>query len=100
MNKTELALAIVEKTDVTKKQALAVIDAFTATVKDEVAKGEKVQLVGFGTFESVQKSARECRNPQTGKTVKVAAKTAPKFKAGKDFKEAVNSKASKKTKKK
>lgn len=90
MNKTELVSAIAEKTELTKKDAEKALKAFTDVVTEELAKGEKIQLVGFGTFEVSQRAAREGRNPQTGKTIKIKASKAPKFKAGKALKDVVN----------
>ena len=90
MNKTELVAAIAEQTELSKKDAEKALKAFTDIVADELKKGEKVQLVGFGTFEVSERAAREGRNPQTGKTMKIAACKAPKFKAGKALKDAVN----------
>ncbi|MBQ1843188.1 MAG: HU family DNA-binding protein [Lachnospiraceae bacterium] len=90
MNKTELVAALAEKAEVSKKDAELVLRALTDTVTEELAKGEKVQLVGFGTFEVSERAARTGRNPQTGKTMKIKASKAPKFKAGKALKDAVN----------
>ena len=90
MNKTELVAAMAEQANITKKDAEAALKAFTDTVAAELKKGEKVQLVGFGTFEVSTRAAREGRNPQTGAVMKIAASKAPKFKAGKAFKDAVN----------
>ena len=90
MNKTELVAALAEKAEVSKKDAELVLHAFTDTVTEELAKGEKIQLVGFGTFEVSERAARTGRNPQTGKTMKIKASKAPKFKAGKALKDAVN----------
>ena len=90
MNKTELIAAVAEKAELSKKDAEKAIKAFTDVVSDELVKGEKIQLVGFGTFEVAERAAREGRNPQTGKTMKIAACKAPKFKAGKALKDAVN----------
>ena len=90
MNKTELVAAIADKTGLSKKDAEKALKAFTDTVTAELKKGEKVQLVGFGTFEVSERAAREGRNPQTGKAMKIAASKAPKFKAGKALKVAVN----------
>lgn len=90
MNKTELIAAISEKAEVSKKDAEKVIKAFSDVVTAELKEGGKVQLVGFGTFEVSERAAREGRNPQTGKTMKIAACKAPKFKAGKALKDAVN----------
>ncbi|MBQ1473099.1 MAG: HU family DNA-binding protein [Lachnospiraceae bacterium] len=90
MNKTELVAAIASKADISKKDAEAAVKAFTETVTKELKKGGKVQLVGFGTFEVSKRAARTGRNPQTGKEMKIAASKAPKFKAGKALKDAVN----------
>ncbi len=90
MNKTELIAAIAEKTELTKKDAEKALKAFTDTVTEELKKGEKVQLVGFGTFEVSERAAREGRNPQTGAAMKIKASKSPKFKAGKALKDAVN----------
>ena len=90
MNKTELVAAIAEKTDLPKKDAEKALKAFTDVVTEELKKGEKVQIVGFGTFEVSERAAREGRNPQTGQTMKIEACKAPKFKAGKALKDAVN----------
>lgn len=90
MNKVELIASMVEKSGLTKKDAEKALAAFTETVIDELKAGNKVQLVGFGTFEISERAAREGRNPQTGETMTIAASKAPKFKAGKAFKDAVN----------
>lgn len=90
MNKTELVTAIAENAEISKKDAEKALKAFVEVITEELKKGEKVQLVGFGTFEVTSRSAREGRNPQTGKTMKIAACKAPKFKAGKALKDAVN----------
>ncbi len=90
MNKTELVAAIAEHADMTKKDADKAITAFTEVVAKELRKGEKIQLVGFGTFEVVDRDAREGRNPKTGETMTIAASKAPKFKAGKALKDEVN----------
>ncbi len=90
MNKTELVAAMAEKAGLSKKDAEAALKAFTETVTDELKKGEKIALVGFGTFEVSERAAREGRNPQTGETMKIAACKAPKFKAGKALKDAIN----------
>ena len=90
MNKTELVAAVAEQADISKKDAEKVLKAFVAVVTEEMKKGEKVQLVGFGTFEVSERAAREGRNPQTGKTMKIEACKAPKFKAGKALKDMVN----------
>ena len=90
MNKTELVAAVAEQADISKKDSEKVLIAFVDVVTEEMKKGEKVQLVGFGTFEVSERAAREGRNPQTGKTMKIEACKAPKFKAGKALKDAVN----------
>ena len=90
MNKTELLAAVAEQADISKKDAEKALKAFVDVVTEEMKKGEKVQLVGFGTFEVSERAAREGRNPQTGKTMKIEACKAPKFKAGKALKDAVN----------
>ena len=90
MNKTELVAAVAEQADISKKDAEKVLKAFVDVVTEEMKKGEKVQLVGFGTLEVSERAAREGRNPQTGKTMKIEACKAPKFKAGKALKDAVN----------
>lgn len=90
MNKTELINSMAEKSKLTKKDAEAALKAFTETVIEAVACGEKVQLVGFGTFESRERAAREGRNPRTKETIQIPACTVPVFKAGKEFKETVN----------
>ena len=92
MNKTELVAAMAEQTGLTKKDAEAALKAFTDTVSKQLKKGDKVQLVGFGTFEVTKRAAREGRNPQTGKAMKIKASKAPKFKAGKALKDLVNKK--------
>ena len=90
MNKTELVAAIADEAGLSKKDAEKALKAFTDVVTEELKKGEKVQLVGFGTFEVSERAAREGRNPQTGAAMKIAASKAPKFKAGKALKDALN----------
>ena len=90
MNKAELVAAIADKTELSKKDSEKALKDFIDVVTEELKKGEKVQLVGFGTFETSERAAREGRNPQTGKTMKIPASTAPRFKAGKALKDAVN----------
>ena len=87
MNKTELVAALAEKAEVSKKDAEKVLNAFVETVQDAVKADDKVQLVGFGTFESKARAAREGKNPQTGAKIQIPACKAPVFKAGKSFKE-------------
>lgn len=90
MNKTELVAAMAEKTELSKKDAEKALKAFTDVVAEELKKGEKVQLVGFGTFEVAEREAREGRNPRTGETMTIAASKSPKFKAGKALKDPLN----------
>ncbi|MCI6018008.1 MAG: HU family DNA-binding protein [Clostridiales bacterium] len=90
MNKAELVAAVAEKAELSKKDSEKVLKAFVDVVTDELIKGEKVQLVGFGTFEVSERPAREGRNPQTGEKMTIAASKAPKFKAGKALKDALN----------
>lgn len=90
MNKQELVAAMAEKSGLTKREAEKVLVAFTETVKEELKKGEKITLVGFGTFETRERAAREGRNPQTGETIQIAASKTPAFKAGKAFKDELN----------
>ena len=90
MNRAELIVAMAEKAELSKKDAEKALKAFTDVVAAELKKGEKIQLVGFGTFEVSERAAREGRNPQTGKSMKIAACKAPKFKAGKALKDAIN----------
>ncbi len=90
MNKTELVEAMAKQAGLSKKDTEAALKAFTDTVAKALKKGDKVQLVGFGTFEVAKRAAREGRNPQTGATMKIKASKAPKFKAGKALKDMVN----------
>ena len=90
MNKAELITAIADKAGITKKDAEAALKAFTDTVAEQIQKKEKVQLVGFGTFEVSERSEREGKNPRTKETMIIPASTAPKFKAGKALKDIVN----------
>lgn len=90
MNKTELVAAIAEKTELSKKDSEKALKAFIEVVTEELKKGEKIQLVGFGTFEVTQRAAREGRNPQSGEVMNIPASKAAKFKAGKALKDAVN----------
>jgi len=87
MNKEELLMEISKKAKSTKKDAGLVLDAMIDTIQKAVKKGDKVTLVGFGTWERRQRAARTGRNPQTGKEIKIAAKKVPAFSAGKKFKE-------------
>ena len=90
MNKTELIAAIAEQAEISKKDAEKALKAFVDVVTEQLKEGEKVQLVGFGTFEVSERAAREGRNPQTGKTMSIAACKVPKFKVGKALKDAVD----------
>ncbi len=90
MNKAELYAAMAEKADISKKDAEKAVKAFTDVVAEELKKGEKIQLVGCGTFEVSTRAARTGRNPQTGKEITIPASKAPKFKAGKALKDSIN----------
>lgn len=90
MNKTELVAAMADQAGLSKKDAEKALKAFTDVVAEELKKDGKVQLVGFGTFEVSSRAAREGRNPQSGKPMKIAASKAPKFKAGKALKDMLN----------
>lgn len=90
MNKAELVAAIADKASLSKKDAEAALKAFTDVVSEELKKGEKIQLVGFGTFEVSERASRTGRNPQTGEEMTIPASRAPKFKAGKALKDLVN----------
>ena len=90
MNKADLVAAMAEKAGVSKKDAEASLKAFTDVVAEELKKGEKIQLVGFCTFEVSERAARTGRNPQTGAEMTIAASKAPKFKAGKALKDSLN----------
>ena len=90
MNKTEFIAAVAEKAEISKKDSEKALKAFVDVVAEQLKAGDKVQLVGFGTFEVSEIAAREGRNPQTGETMTIAACKAPKFKAGKALKDAIN----------
>jgi len=90
MNKEELVQEVSKKAKVTQKEVSEVLSTFIEVVEKTVSKGKKVTLVGFGTFEARKRAARTGRNPQTGKEIKIPAKTVPTFSAGKKFKELVN----------
>ena len=90
MNKAELIAAMAEKAELSKKDSEKALKAFIDVVTDELVKGEKIQLVGFGTFEVSERPPREGRNPQTGATMEIKASKAPKFKAGKALKDIIN----------
>lgn len=90
MNKAELVTAIAAKSELSKKDAEKALKAFEEVVTEELVKNEKVQLVGFGTFDVAERAAREGRNPQTNEKMQIAASKAPRFKAGKALKDAIN----------
>lgn len=90
MNKTELVAAVAERAQLTKKDTEKVVNAVFESIEEALVAGDKIQLIGFGTFEVRERAEREGRNPQTGKTIKIAASKVPAFKAGKSLKEAVN----------
>ncbi|MBU5454722.1 HU family DNA-binding protein [Caproiciproducens sp. MSJ-32] len=90
MNKSELITSMAEKSKLTKKDAEAALKAFIETVEETLEKGDKVQLIGFGTFETRQRASREGRNPRTKEVINIPASTVPVFKAGKEFKDRVN----------
>ena len=90
MNKTELVAAVAEQAGLSKKDAEAAVKAFTDVVAEALKAGDKIQLVGFGTFEVSERAARTGRNPQTGKDIVIPASKSPKFKAGKALKDIVN----------
>ena len=90
MNKTELVAAIAEKAELSKKDAEKALKAFTETVAETLQNGDKVQLIGFGTFEVAERAARTGKNPRTGEAIQIAASKVPAFKAGKALKDVVN----------
>ena len=90
MNKSDLVAAIAEKAEMSKKDAEKALKAFEEVVTETLALGDKVQLVGFGTFDVAERAAREGRNPQTGAAMPIPASKAPRFKAGKALKDAIN----------
>ena len=90
MNKVELVTKMAEKSNLTKKEAALALDAFIESVEEALENREKVQLVGFGTFETRERAAREGRNPRTKEVINIPATTVPVFKAGKEFKDKVN----------
>jgi len=90
MNKSELISALAEKTGKSQKEAKAFLEAFTETVTETLSKGDKVTLIGFGTFDVQQTKARTGRNPQTGKPIQIKAKKRPRFKAGSELSSKVN----------
>ena len=90
MNKSELVDLVAGKTDLTKKDTKEAIDGVFSAIKDSLSKGEKVQLVGFGSFEVRSRAARKGRNPQTGQEMRIPARKVPAFRAGKSLKDAVD----------
>ena len=90
MNKAGLITSMAEKSQLTKKDAESALKAFIDSVQEALESGEKVQLIGFGTFETRERAAREGRNPRTKETITIPASTVPVFKAGKEFKDRVN----------
>ena len=90
MNKTELITAMAEKAELSKKDTEKVLKAFVDVVSDELVKGEKIQIVGFGTFEVVERKEREGKKPGTDEVITIPASKSPKFKAGKALKDKVN----------
>jgi DNA-binding protein HU-beta len=90
MNKAELIAAVAEKADLPKKDAEKAVRALTDVISEELVKGEKIQLVSFGTFEVSERAAREGRNPKSGEVMNIPASKIPKFKAGKALKDMVN----------
>jgi DNA-binding protein HU-beta len=90
MNKTELVAGVAEKTGMTKKDAEKAVSALFDTIQEALAQDDKVQLIGFGTFETRERAARKGRNPQTGDEINIEASKSPVFKAGKALKDAIN----------
>lgn len=90
MNKTELVASVAEKAEITKKEAEKVVGAIFDSIEEALAKGDKVQLIGFGTFEVRERAARTGRNPRTGEEITIPAAKVPAFKPGKALKDAVN----------
>ncbi|KKI88923.1 DNA-binding protein [Bacillus sp. SA1-12] len=89
MNKTELVIAVVARTELTKKDAAKAVDTLFEIISQTLSKEEKIQLIGFGTFEVRDRAARTGRNPQTGEEIQISASKVPAFKPGKELKEAV-----------
>lgn len=96
MTKTELVDKVAKDLEITKKKAAAAVEATLASIKEAVCAGEAVTFIGFGSFKMVQRTAREGRNPRTGKKLKIPAKKAVRFTAGKAFKDSLNVKKGKK----
>ncbi|BCJ85377.1 HU family DNA-binding protein [Effusibacillus dendaii] len=89
MNKTDLVTAVAEKSELTKKDATRAVDAVFESIMEALANGDKVQLIGFGNFETRERAARKGRNPQTGEEIEISASKVPTFRAGKAFKDAI-----------
>ncbi len=90
MNKTELIDTVAQKAEISKADAQRALDAITDTIQTQLTKGDSVQILGFGSFATSERSGRTGRNPQTGETIEIPARRTPQFKAGKALKEAVN----------
>ncbi|MCR5007736.1 MAG: HU family DNA-binding protein [Oribacterium sp.] len=90
MNRVELVAEVAKKADLSKKDAEAAVKSVFDAIADALAEGDKVQLIGFGTFDVAERAAREGRNPRTGETMKIEASKAPRFKAGKALKDKIN----------
>ncbi|MCF8010875.1 MAG: HU family DNA-binding protein [Clostridiales bacterium] len=90
MNKAELVASVAKKSDLTKKESEKVVDTFFNCVEETLVKGDKLQLVGFGTFETKERAARKGRNPQTGEEIDIPESRVPSFKPGKQLKENLN----------
>lgn len=90
MNKAELITAVSEKASISKKDAEGAINAFIATVSDTLKDGDKIQLIGFGTFETTKREARTCRNPRNGSTIQLEERLMPKFRPGKALKDYIS----------
>ena len=99
MNKTELVAAVAEKAEISKKDADSAVNAVIESIIEAVASKDKVQIVGFGTFEARERKEKIGKNPRTGEEIKIAASVVPAFKAGKGLKEQVNAAPAKKRKK-
>ena len=92
MNKTEFVAAVAQKSGLSKKDAEKAVKAFVDTVSEQMVAGDKITIVGFGTFEVSERAAREGRNPKTGEAMPIPASKVPRFKAGKGLKDSVNGK--------
>ena len=92
MNKTELIAAVANETEITKKDAEKAVKAVFSVISDSLTKGDKIQIIGFGTFKVRQRKAREGRNPRTNQPIQIEASKTPAFKAGKQLKDLVNGK--------